>query len=224
MHPQTSIAALGVAFALIACGSDVTPIPFDQFVPTNAATACDYLFRCCDATELRAAFTGASPPVTTEPQCVTFVASAETSLLPDESIAAGRVTYDATAAAECDAARRGAACGEIEASAAAACAHVFVGHVVTGGACRDAGDCTGAQPLCDGGTAATFGVCVERAALGASCADVPCRGDGHCDATHVCVALKANGAACGSDGECATFNCDSSTNVCSAVPATCDGA
>jgi len=128
-----------------------------------------------------------------------------------DSIAAGRVVFDATTGAACL-----AQIDEIAASGACqleldACNTIFVGQVEAGGTCFEQNDCATIGSYCVEGDCqeqCCAGSCVSPVAVGSACGnDVPCAADEICDYTPVegmertCLSGDT-GSACGDDGDC----------------------
>jgi hypothetical protein len=79
------------------------------------------------------------------------------------------------------------------------------------------GDCTAGDALCGPGYSCSSGTCASWPGVGDACgAATPLCIGGYCDflGTQKCVAYKSLGASCASDFECASFNCNAVTNVC----------
>ncbi|MBK9034324.1 MAG: hypothetical protein IPL61_24175 [Myxococcales bacterium] len=210
--------------SMLACSDDNGSIPMDQFPSKLAAAACEQSFRCCDAAELMDRFQIFNPPPTTQAECTTALAALYQGLLFDsEALAAGRITYDEGAAADCVAAIDGAACS-VELGQAGACERVLVGQVAAGGACKSSNECVG-EASCDGATSTALGTCTALATVGMACDAASCVASAWCDfTTTTCAADKANGAACSFDDECTSDFCDPN-NACADQPASmvCDG-
>lgn len=221
--PLVSLIAI-LATSTLACSDDNGSIPIEQLSNKLAAAACEQTFRCCDATELMDRLQIFNPPPTTEAECTTALATLYQGLLIDnEALTAGRLEYDAGAAADCVGAIDGAACA-VQLGSADACDRIFVGRVAAGGACKGSDECAG-DATCEGGGGDTFGMCVALATVGMSCDATSCVRSAWCDfTTTTCAADKANGMACSFDDECVSDFCDPN-NACADEPAsmTCDG-
>jgi hypothetical protein len=90
-----------------------------------------------------------------------------------------------------------------------------VAYGLTGDPCMTSRDCS---PLYVCGPAAT---CILRPRLGEACdpQSEGCIDRSYCEpATSTCTAPKADGAACTGSQECASDNCDFTTNVCTTEP------
>jgi hypothetical protein len=141
------------------------------------------------------------------------------------SIAAGRLAYDAEAAARCFQAVRAALC-PAPPFADPSCAAIFVGQVASGGACASAADCrTGTacrMPVCANGCC--LGMCqaagppitVTPAPLGAPCQNhSDCAADAYCDASDHCAQMPSEpGAPCLFGCTTGDLHCDPTTLRC----------
>jgi hypothetical protein len=113
-----------------------------------------------------------------------------------DAISAGRISYDANAAAACLNAYNSADCDFTSLlQAISTCQKIFTGKVQTGGACHIDVEC--ANGFCSGPQAGCAGTCTAFPAIGDACAGGRCGPDGTCDSmSQKCVALGGKGATC----------------------------
>ena len=97
----------------------------------------------------------------------------------------------------------------------------------TAGTCAPAGEvgasCVATAQItgCGNGLACVNGTCAEKPVSGPCTQTGDCKeGFAYCDGAQ-CQALKSDGAACGSNEECASRNCDASSGQCVEVEALC---
>jgi hypothetical protein len=231
---------LVVCALLVGCGGDNGTVTVDDFGMEFAVASCAKQFDCCTDAEIMAQYMGITydgQPITTEDQCVEFANALLTGVaVPEykESIAAGRVEYDGDAAADCLAAVNALSCGDygssLNSDLAPDCSPFLIPKVSDGGGCTESFECTshncvGATDNSDGPD--VDGTCQPMPTAGQECED-NCADGLYCgfdltSGAKVCQALKADGADCNLDYECASDHCDDTMSVCGAGPLSCDG-
>ncbi len=231
---------LVVCALLVGCGGDNGTIEVDDFGMELAVASCAKQFDCCTDAEIMDQYNGITydgQPITTEDQCVAFANALLTGIAVaeyKESIAAGRVEYDGAAAADCVAAMNDLSCTEyatdLSTDMAPGCRPFLIPKVGDGGACTEGFECTshncvGAVDNSDGPD--VDGTCQPMPTAGQECTD-NCADGLYCgfdqtSSMKVCLALKADGAECNLDYECATDYCDDTLRTCGTEPLTCDG-
>lgn len=193
MSRRIAISCLLVAVA--ACGSS-DPIDVDGWEELHRRAYCERRVRCGAALDVDSCME-ASPP---------FHAGQDAA-----GVHAGRMRFDADAAAACLAEyERGACDAEIQ------CLGVFTGLVADGGTCYGRDCATG---YCDafGVDTCMAGTCQALAPLGASCAGAVCVAGAWCDFNDLCVPPSSLGGGCDvfSFNSCAAgLLCDPSTLQC----------
>lgn len=228
---------------LISCGGDDSgsgTVNLDDLGMDLAVVSCSKQFDCCTDAEITEQYDGIEyngQPITTEEQCVEFGSAILTGfgvMQWKESLAMGRIEYDASAAAGCVSALEGLACdhyngGQID-DLPSSCHPFIIPKVADGGGCTQdfectSGNCVGATVQPDGPD--TDGMCEVMPTAGQSCSD-NCADGLYCgfDQTtgeEICQALKADGVECSLSRECTSESCDTTTHVCAAKPLVCDG-
>jgi len=189
------------------CGSsaaDPTVLPASAWGREAAAVACAHIFGCCDATELPVL----RWPYTDEAQCRQMMAVDLQSAVTD-NIGQGIGTYDGKAARRCVDEMAATPCtqipvGDVGYLFTPSCNKVFRGTLPLGAPCEDL------DFICQSGN------CTGTCAPPRPCWDVTCDVGQYCDVTlSACTPVKADGAACGSNIECAaTSVCLTTTGVC----------
>jgi hypothetical protein len=138
----------------------------------------------------------------------------------EDAIAAGRLSYDAEAAALCLATVNPETCTDIEDQEV--CDEVFIGTVSPGGLCYDSMECAVRNSTCDDldcEEQCCPGTCTSPAELGAECIDVGCEPGNHCvnpdyANDYRCYAGEA-GDPCNGDWDCdEEFHCYEATSSC----------
>jgi hypothetical protein len=208
-----------VVFGLLAaCGDNIAAIPYDQYAAARRQADCDRLVRC-------GVFANAA------------ACAAYSYPLPDDNldaaIQAGRVQYNAVAAARCIDAITTMTCDAGTAEARLlpdSCDKIFTGTAASGAACAFDSECESRhceQDACDPSMCCR-GTCVGD---GPSTAGGPCRADPDCvegtacDLDHVCHALAKAGESCYRDAQCEYgLGCVTQTNpgVCRPLASTGD--
>lgn len=214
---------------LVGCGgggSGGGPIPIDNLASEISQASCSKIFECCNSAEVMQQFmniTYNGQPVTTEMQCEGLTNGLFAQYLIPEykaSIAAGRITYDGSAARGCIDAFVNLGCGpysQLSGAMSVSCDTPFIRPAVgDGGACSQSYECTG--DFCDGATSSADGTCKPKPTAGQSCTGT-CAPGLYCSGT--CQPLLANGASCTGSEQCASGNCAGST--CADRAPRCDG-
>jgi hypothetical protein len=194
-----------MSFLLVACGDEGISInsTAQNFCDEIAEVACNNLYQCCAEGEIED-FLGVSEP-RTEAQCredVKRLCDRRSGTLND-SITAGRVTFDAMRMNEClnSIVAPADACSSVvsELPWKEACMDSsWVGTVATGGACFFAHDCAGApDSFC-----APNQKCAAKPVAGFPCG-TGCASQFYC-LNGVCQAKLTEGAPCTSTTQCAT--------------------
>jgi len=242
------IALISVLGLLAACGGDdaiTVNATQDNFCDQIAQVACHNMYQCCTEGEIESRLNVSEPR--TELQC-----RADFSLRCDrsaadlkDSLAAGRVTFDATKLDAClnSIVAPTDVCSDVvmELPWKTACKDsAWVGTVATGGACLFDFDCTGApdsfcgpnqkcqmKPTagfpCGTGCASAYycgtnNTCAPRLAEGAPCTGTTqCAKDLYCDTTQTMPVCAGRKGA----GEACTSNLGCVSNEC--IPGTCMG-
>ena len=205
-----------------------------------AVAGCSMQFDCCTDAEIMEQYMGITfdgQPIETEEDCVAFAHAVFESFGTTTyrtSIEQGRAEYDAAAAGACIEAFRGVSCsaysgkdfGEL-----GDCRPFLLPKVADGGACTQDYECT--SDNCEGeekslGEPPVDGACKPMPGTNEPCDDT-CPSGHYCGSNlttsgNVCLPLKADGAECNRDDECASDFCDGSAGrACAAKPPTCDG-
>ena len=233
---------LVVCALLFGCAGDDSsggaPIAIEDLGMRLGEASCEKVFECCTDEEIMKQFmniTVDGQPITTEEQCVKFTVGFFNGLaLPQwqESIAAGRMEYDASAAGGCVAASESLSCSEYadlssgngNTSLAGTCRPFLIPKVENDGACSNDNECT--SDNCVQTSSNQDGACKPMPGAGEPC-DSNCVDGYYCgyatgQTMDTCLPLKANGTECTLDEECMTDYCDA-TDVCSMKAPTCDG-
>lgn len=230
-----------ICVLFVGCGGDGSgTIELDNLGLELAVTSCSKQFECCTDAEIMEQFDGITydgQPIATEQQCVDFANAFFTSFAVGQykqSLAKGRIEYDGAAAADCVAALERLTCAELStgslATVTVSCRPFIIPKVADGGACAQSYECI--SDNCEGasnplGEPSTDGACKPMPTAGQAC-DESCADGLYCGFDlsanmDVCLSLKADGAECRFDHECASDNCDDATDVCASAPLTCDG-
>jgi len=227
---------LSVCVLIAACGGGGGgAVGIDDLGTELAKVSCSKIFECCTSSEVMAQFaniTYNNQPITTEAQCEGFTGGLFTGLLTPQykdSIAAGRIAYDADAAGNCLDAAANLSCSayaELSGHESVHCDSPFIiPKVADGGACAQDYECT--SDNCEGATnSSANGTCKPLPTAGQDCTD-------HCaqglfcgyDQTamkEACQPVKSNGSTCVSNDECTSGHCVSSA-CAAAPPPVCDG-
>jgi hypothetical protein len=227
MRPSTlstvGLAAIAVAASLAASSCVDSTV---NFCIESAKAACQVQYRCCTAVERQSLFGNlnvAIGPYDDEGGCVdAFTRQCEAgSQATDESIAAGRLAFDAERANECVNGRREAAsacdANEIFNSTDESCRDLTTGLVADGDPCFNDGECAETGSTCepveaindDGSFTITIeGACKGQGDLGEDCIDGNrCNGDLRCLITietgaRTCEQPRGPGVACQVDFDC----------------------
>ena len=141
----------------------------------------------------------------------------------EQSVATGRVVYDAATAAACIEARATLTCDASDQAwlrGPPECQDVFTGTVADGGECFSSSECKSDRCTVPGcGMACCAGTCaptVGRAEVGQACGDARCVDSAYCNAG-TCAAFVAAGGMCTASFYCASgLDCVAST--CQDVP------
>jgi hypothetical protein len=191
--------------------------------------SCARQFDCCTDAEIMEQYMGLTlegQPITTEEQCVQLATAFWGGFaVPayDESLAQGRVEYDGDAAADCVAAIEGLTCAQYSTddipTSETGCRPYLIPKVDEGGECAEDFECTTHNCV--------DMVCMPMPAEGDACMD-NCPDGLYCGFDldvnmDVCQPLKADGAACDLDRECASEDCDDTARTCTPDAVTCDG-
>lgn len=212
-----------------ACGGGDS-VPLSQLGGAMGETICAKMVECCTTEELMAELLGAS----NEGECREVYAGIIGGLLVpalEDSVNAGRMTYDGEAMAACLDTLAGISCAELRSAVRSgigdSCEDPFIGHVATGGVCAGDPDCT--SGFCNGDSIdfdgnITYGACADVPAIGQPCVDGDCPGL-RCDRqTTTCAAKLADGETCTFDDDCASDECvDGGTGSTCGRSMTCDG-
>jgi hypothetical protein len=218
-----------VLIALIGCGGDEGgrhgSVSIMDFGPRIAAAECGKAFECCTTEEVNQYFIGTD--FKTEQECVDFITSFYASFLNYQaSIDAGKMTYDATKAADCIAGLETASCDQFAhgREALSSCEDFTTGHVAHDGECASDAECT--SNYCEGDTVVPVknGVCKNIPGAGEACTS-QCAANLQCQ-TGTCMPLKADGASCRDRDECMSGSCNGATTSMAGTcgePMICDG-
>ena len=195
------------------------------------AAYCARSLACYTLDELAARFPGASPAITDQASCRTYVAR----VFGDEFVAdtmaaeaAGSARYHGDAMASCVSEIRAASCADLSRALAfttlpATCPAPREPLVADGGACDHDFHCISA--LCATPAPGAAGTCQPVPAIGAACTAGKCGPDGYCDRSGggfgTCTSIGDVGAACVSALACTSLDCQGGTCV---APVTCVGA
>ncbi len=199
----------------------VDPLTIEQFFKAQAKDYCARFFGCCTAAEATQLFAGAQPPVTDAASCEMLLGAVNAfhASQIDGAVAAGQMTWDAAAAAQCLAAIEGTSCADFarvatltEISEMSLCAaHQPVhGTVVNDMPCTDylqgGGSCQGGY--CEKGTVTGMEVftCKPLPALGQPCPEYQCATGSFCESA-TCKAPKPDGQSCQGGEECTSHGC-----------------
>ncbi len=209
-----------------AIGLDAGSVPtLNDYLRESAQLGCKYLVRCGTTSKSQEA-AGES-----------WIGGYDTAALSAASkgIAAGRLSYNAGAAASCLNALGTATCDLstlLMADASSSCAAIIEPKVAVGGACELDSECD--HGFCNMGGAsptACAGTCTAFVATGATCDGVSgrCAATDFCSSTNVCTALLGRGQACdefslecGAGLSCATIGTTSTCLPPAAEGAPCD--
>jgi hypothetical protein len=230
------IRRLSVCGLLAGCGGGGGgAVTIDDLGTELAKVSCSKTFECCTSAEVMDQFANITyngQPITTEAQCEGFTGGLFTSLLTPEykdSIAAGRIAYDADAAGACFDAAANLSCSayaQLTGHESVHCDTPFIiPKVADGGTCAQDYECTGGN--CEGATnSSANGTCkplpTEGQDCSQSCAQGLFCGYDQTAMKETCQPLEPNGTSCSGDDECTSGHCVSST--CAAAPApVCDG-
>jgi hypothetical protein len=225
---------LSICVLLAGCGGGGS-VSVDDLGTELAKVSCSKIFECCTSSEAMAQFANITyngQPITTEAQCEGFTGGLFTGLLTPEykdSIAAGRIAYDADAAGDCLDAAANLSCSayaQLSGHESVSCDKPFIiPKVADGGACAQEYECTSNN--CEGASnSMANGMCKPLPTAGQDCTEHCAKGL-YCgyDQTagkEACQALKADGSSCGLDEECSSGNCNAGS--CGGAPApVCDG-
>jgi hypothetical protein len=233
MRSFTRILSVCALFA--GCGGGGGSVSVDDLGTELAKVGCSKIFECCTSTEVMAQFANITidgQPITTEAQCESFSGGLFASFLTPQykdSIAAGRIAYDADAAGDCIDVAANLSCSDysqLSGNESVHCDKPFIiPKVADGGMCAQDYECTGGY--CDGASNSMVnGTCKPLPTAGQDCNE-KCAQGLYCgyDQTamkEACQAVKANGSACVSNDECTSNHCVSST-CAAAPPPVCDG-
>jgi hypothetical protein len=180
-------------------------------------------------------FTIDGRPIESEADCIDFATAVIVGFgvtAYKDSIAKGRMEYDADAAGDCVAAIEALTCAQYGADEfpERGCRPYLIPKVENGGGCTEDYECTSAN--CEGestplGEPATDGACAPMPVDGEACDD-NCAGELICDSrdnsgAKTCMPARANGTQCNVDSECESDFCDQAADMCAVKPATCDG-
>lgn len=232
MRGFASILLLGSLAGACGGGDDV---PLSRLGVEMGEAVCSKMAECCTMAELEEELLGAS----NQQECEAFYAGFLGQLLVpvlEDSVAAGRLAYDAAAMRACLDAYLAVACAELRAAIAtgpaSACDAAFTGRVAEGDACASDVDCV--SRLCAGDSMdfegnVTMGVCARVPGDGDACVDGDCGAGLHCSSSvdgQTCAPTLADGAACRFDDDCTSGSCnegaDGAPSTCGASM-TCDG-
>jgi hypothetical protein len=213
-----------------ACGGDDKPPPTGDPVVEGASLeayaddlvtlTCEKAAGCCAPIELESLFPLSDPKVTDQASCEQFLGnfgSGTLVSLVQASINAGRAAWDEATAAACL-----KKLGDLSCDAYAAVVQPFgnapldcnpiVGKVADGGVCAAWWECTSGS--CSGASAESEGKCAPLPVAGEPCSQTLCAKGLYCDPTNeTCQPLKADGAACAIDLECASNGCSNEYEV-----------
>lgn len=207
-------------------GTPAQTVPLENAGTEMAKVFCGIVFSCCDSTEMMDVLGDFTPAPTTQAECDAAAKSVvEQEIFTDlkAAVAAGRLEYDAAQAATCFAKVDGQ-CSLLKDTIFGnepECKKVFVGKVVDGGACAQSNECAVSGSTCIGAMDATLGKCEPPVKEGQPCPNYNCATGLTCstDAMPICIAPRADGAACGTDSECISNFCDFANAKCSAKKA-----
>ena len=200
--------------------------------------SCAIQFDCCTAAEITEMYDGTTfegEATSTEEQCNRFATAVLTGFGVNEykeSIAMGRVEYDADAAGDCVAALRELSCSAYGLGNAIydnGCRPFLIPKVGDGGAClqdyeRTSDNCAGEENSL--GADPVDGACAPMPGLGEACDD-NCADGLYCKSTQqaptgTCQTLEVDGAYCNVDDSCESDFCDDQ-GVCADKAPICDG-
>ena len=236
---------LVVCALLFGCAGDDSsggsPVAIEELGTSLGEVSCQKVFDCCTDDEIMKQFmniTVDGQPITTQEQCVKFTAGFYNGLaLPQwqESIAAGRMEYDASAAGGCVAATSSLSCSEYadlssgnkNTSLAGTCRPFLIPKVADDGACSNSNECI--SDNCVKTSSTMDGTCKPMPGAGEQC-DQNCVDGYYCGYTmgqteYTCLPLKADGMPCTLSDQCMSDHCDTSmpSAVCASKARTCDG-
>lgn len=212
-----------------ACGGGDS-VPLSELGGAMGETICAKMVECCTTEELMEELLGAS----NETECRQIYASFIGGLLVpalEDSVNAGRTTYDGEAMAACLDTLAGVSCAELRGAVRSgigdSCEDPFIGHVEVGGMCAGDVDCI--SGFCNGDSIdfegnITYGACAAVPAVGQPCVDGDCPGL-RCDRqTTTCAPRLADGETCTFDDDCASDECvDTGSGSVCGRSMTCDG-
>lgn len=208
-----------VALGVLGAGC-ANSIGVDDMPAKVAATVCTKVYDCCQAAELPSGSAFAPDEATCETTLKTNLSGKVNGLKAEED--RGRLTYHGDRLAECLARWQGATCETLKSNATSSfppCDDYVQPRVEAGLNCRLDESCIGGH--CSGQSLDADGVCVGFVAEGRSCAAAPCGLGLYCDSSKVCQAVKPEGSACNSNGECASGGCNGRPTDGGSGPGTC---
>jgi len=223
---------------LVGCGGDDSGggnVAVDNLGTELASVSCSKQFECCSDAEIMDLYMGITindHPIATEADCNEFSNALLSGLLvPEykESLAAGRIEYDGTAAADCIADIQSLSCdqynsGDID-SVLPTCRPFVIPKVGDGGACGEDYECT--SGFCDGETEdGPDGMCKPKPGAGEACTD-DCADGLYCGfdtsgGGEMCMPKLANGETCNLDDRCMSDYC-ADGGMCAEKPPLCQG-
>lgn len=234
---------IGVSTGIVAlgCGTDTNggrssdnqtssgASPQSDPITEIAQMVCDTIFSCCDATEQGQAskYLGLEPAPKTTAECVGSYKEHLVGL--KESIAAGRLEYDANQASACFAKLNGR-CDLYPTTLFfpgllfledPACEMVLGGKVADGGDCYVDIECAQAGSACFNAAEPNFGKCAPLRKENEPCSpNSDCATGLVCSFANICIKPLADGVACEFDSECVSEYCDrNGSGVCEAKKA-----
>jgi hypothetical protein len=211
--------SLALATLLAACGGDGGsgggPIAITDLGTQLSDALCKKAFMCCTQPQLTALFQSTTT-LTTTAQCETYLSGLISGFAIPQyqaSIAAGRATYNGSAAEVCVDLLESATCTEFDADATdtaapSGCAGLLVAQVGSAGACTQDYECTtGYCQGAAGGSTPTDGHCAAIPSMGQAC-ESTCTIGLYCDFSSLtCQATKADGSTCTMGNECTSGGC-----------------
>lgn len=216
-----NLTSIVLVLAVVGCGGDDdgggTPLTLAEFGAQLGAAQCHKAFECCTPAEISMFYAGNA--FSDEAGCVEVYAHAWETIgaLRQASIDAGNTVFDGSNASTCISALTDLTCAEFGSNHDALngrCPAPFEGQLANGMACANDSECqTG---YCEGenelGSMPTPGTCKDLPGEGDACTDFDCAQGLICD-HDVCIAPKADGAACYSPDECASGGCNGATQT-----------